>query len=148
MIQDVHVKWNPELPWQKQHSTPRKPFFNQQIWLKFEEETSKVLHLEHRFVWCWNVDIWESGSEVSGKFWDLVLEKNGEDQLDRSCEKWRSITGLDRPLGLQELETPRISRQSAHKKWQVCQPHTPAAFTARRYFWYSFLLETKSTSRP
>jgi hypothetical protein len=30
--------------------------------------------------------------EVSGKFWNVVLEKNGEDQLDRSCEKWRSIT--------------------------------------------------------
>jgi hypothetical protein len=24
------------------------------------------------------------------------------------------ITGLDRPLGLQEVEAPRISRQSAH----------------------------------
>jgi len=22
----------------------------------------------------------------------MVLEKDGEDQLDRSCEKWRSIT--------------------------------------------------------
>jgi hypothetical protein len=25
---------------------------NQQIGLKFEEETSKMLHLEHDFVWC------------------------------------------------------------------------------------------------
>jgi hypothetical protein len=22
------------------------------------------------------------------KFWNVVLEKDGEDQLDRSCEKW------------------------------------------------------------
>jgi hypothetical protein len=58
---------------------------------KFKEETSKVLHLEHSFVWCWNVDTSESGSEVSRKFWNVVLEKNGEDQLDRSCEKLRSI---------------------------------------------------------
>ena len=28
----------------------------QQIRLKFEEETSKMLHLEHGFVWCWNLD--------------------------------------------------------------------------------------------
>ena len=28
----------------------------QQIGLKFEEETSKMLHLEHGFVWCWNLD--------------------------------------------------------------------------------------------
>jgi hypothetical protein len=51
-----------------------------------------VLHLEHSFVWCWNVDTLESGSEISGKFLNVVLEKNGEDQLDRTCEKWRSIT--------------------------------------------------------
>jgi hypothetical protein len=38
------------------------------------------------------MDTPESRSEVSGKFWNVVLEKNGEDQLDRSCEKWRSIT--------------------------------------------------------
>ena len=25
-------------------------------------------------------------------FWNVVLEKDGEDQLDRSCEKWRSVT--------------------------------------------------------
>jgi hypothetical protein len=26
--------------------------FHQQTGLKFKEETSKVLHLEHSFVWC------------------------------------------------------------------------------------------------
>ena len=26
--------------------------FHQQIGIKFEEETNKVLHLEHCFVWC------------------------------------------------------------------------------------------------
>jgi hypothetical protein len=59
--------------------------------LKFKEETSKVLHLEHSFVWCWNLDTSESRSEIPGKFLNVVLEKNG-DQLDGSCEKWRSIT--------------------------------------------------------
>jgi len=28
--------------------------FYQQIELKFKEETSKVLHFEYSFVWCWN----------------------------------------------------------------------------------------------
>jgi hypothetical protein len=32
-----------------------------------------------------------SRSETPGKFWYVVLEKDGEDQLDRACEKWRSI---------------------------------------------------------
>ena len=26
------------------------------IGLKFKERTSKMLHLEHSMVWCWNVD--------------------------------------------------------------------------------------------
>ena len=30
----------------------KKTLFYQQIGLKFEEETNKMLHLEHGFVWC------------------------------------------------------------------------------------------------
>ena len=56
------------------------------------EETSEVLHFEHSTVWCWNLDTSESRSEILGKFLNVVLEKDGEDRLDRSCEKWRSIT--------------------------------------------------------
>ena len=50
-----------------------------------------MLHLEHGFVWCWNLDASGSISEIPGKFWNVVLEKDWEDQLDRSCEKWRSV---------------------------------------------------------
>jgi hypothetical protein len=46
MMEDVRVKLNLILPWQKLRS------IYQQIGLKFEEETSKMLHLEHGFVWC------------------------------------------------------------------------------------------------
>jgi hypothetical protein len=42
MVQNVDVKLN----WIKY-------FFRQQIELKFKEETSKVLHLGHSFVWRW-----------------------------------------------------------------------------------------------
>jgi len=51
MMEDVRVKLNPKLPWKKLHSTRRK-LFHQQIGLKFEEETGKILHLKHGFVWC------------------------------------------------------------------------------------------------
>ena len=44
------------------------------------------------YIWCWNVDALGSRSETPGKFWNVVLEKDGKDQLGRSCEKWRSIT--------------------------------------------------------
>ena len=47
---------------------------------------------EYGFVWCWNLDASGSRSEIPGKFWNVVLEKDGEDQLDRLCEKWISVT--------------------------------------------------------
>ena len=31
-------------------------------------------------------------SEIPGKFWNVVLGKDGEDQVGWSCEKWRSVT--------------------------------------------------------
>jgi hypothetical protein len=43
---------------------------------------SEVLHLEHSFVWCGNFDSLEITSEVPGKFWNVVPEKDGEDKLD------------------------------------------------------------------
>jgi hypothetical protein len=38
--------------------------FHQQIAFTFKEETSEVLHLEHRFVWCQNLNVSESRSEI------------------------------------------------------------------------------------
>jgi hypothetical protein len=46
-----------------------------------------VLYLEHSIEWCWNLDTLESRKEIPGKFWNVMLEKNGESKLDRSCEK-------------------------------------------------------------
>ena len=50
-----------------------------------------MLHLEHGFLRCWNMGALGSWSEIPGKFWNVVLEKDGKDQLDRSCEKWRCV---------------------------------------------------------
>jgi hypothetical protein len=54
-----------------------------------------MLHLKHSFVWCWNLGASCSRSETPGRVLNVVLEKDGEDQLDRSCEKW-SITWSQR----------------------------------------------------
>jgi hypothetical protein len=43
-------------------------------------------------IWCWILEASGSWSETPGKFWNVVFEKGGENQLDLSCEKWRSIT--------------------------------------------------------
>jgi hypothetical protein len=45
-ILDLIVKLNPGLSWQKRR------IFYQQIGLKFEEETSEMLRLEHGSAWC------------------------------------------------------------------------------------------------
>jgi hypothetical protein len=57
----------------------------------FYRENGRVLHLEYGIVWCWKLDTSENGSEIPGKFWNVVFKKDGEDNLDQSCEKW-SIT--------------------------------------------------------
>jgi hypothetical protein len=51
------------------------------------------------------------------------------------------IQYLDRPLGFQEVQAPRISRQSAHEGGKV-------VFIPRADPWYSFLLEAESTPEP
>ena len=62
--------------------------------------------------------------------------------------KTYSVTGLGRRLGLQEVEAPRISRQSAHEGAKVVgHTHRPP-LPARRYPWYSFKLEAESTPGP
>jgi len=50
-----------------------------------------MLHLEHSFDCGQNVDTLESRSEIPGKFYNVVLKKEGV-QLDQSYEKQRSIT--------------------------------------------------------
>jgi hypothetical protein len=51
MMQDIHGKLNPGLPWQKQPSIQRILLLSQ-IGLKLKEETNEVLYLEHRILWC------------------------------------------------------------------------------------------------
>lgn len=58
----------------------KEKIFYHQIVLKFKEETIEGLHLKHSFVWCWKLDTSESRSRTPGKFWNVVLEKDGEDQ--------------------------------------------------------------------
>jgi hypothetical protein len=43
-VEDVHMKLNTGLSWQKQHST-RRTLFHQQV-----GQTSKMLHLQHSFL--------------------------------------------------------------------------------------------------
>jgi hypothetical protein len=57
--------------------------------------------LEHSIVRYWNLDTSEGRSEMRGKMWNVVLDKDGEDRLDRSHEKWK----ITESLGGQEYPT-------------------------------------------
>jgi hypothetical protein len=77
MMQDVHVTLNPGLSRQKQHSTRRRLFTS-----KLEEETSEVLHLEH----CMMLKLGHFGKQIRIA-WKFVKRGDGEDRLDRLCQK-------------------------------------------------------------
>jgi hypothetical protein len=83
-ISTIWVAW---YKWCKMYT-----WLTSKIAMAFTEETSKLLHLEHSSVRCLHLDTSESRTEIPWTFWNVVLEKNGEDQLDRSCEKRGSIT--------------------------------------------------------
>ena len=51
MMEDVHVKLIQDCHG-KSYIQQEEDSFYQQIGLKFEEETNKMLHLEHGFVSC------------------------------------------------------------------------------------------------
>jgi hypothetical protein len=56
-------------------------------------------------------------------------------------------TGLERPLGFQEVEAPEFL-DNLHRNVVRLSALAPAIFTPRKDFWYSFLLEAESTPRP
>jgi len=69
---------------------------------------------------------------------------------DRDCK------GEGKAIPLQAWTGPEDSRRLRLPdfktigtwKWYGCQPYAPAAFTPRKYSWYSFLLQAESTPGP
>jgi len=53
---------------------------------QFTEETSDMLNLEHSLIWFWNLETSHNGSEITRKFWNVMLEKDETDKQDRSCD--------------------------------------------------------------
>ena len=66
---------------------------------------------------------------------------------DTEIRQGSPYTGLYRPLGFQEVDAARSSRQSAHEGGKVNPTHRPS-LPPRRHPWYSFLLEAESTPGP
>jgi hypothetical protein len=75
----------------------------------------------------------------------ILNNSSSYDILPFSKRKSNAITGLDRPWVFQEFEA---FKTFGTWRWQGCQPYAPAAFTPRKYPWYSFPLEAEPTPGP
>jgi hypothetical protein len=62
--------------------------FHQQIGLKFKEETSEVLHLDHSIVWCCNLDTSEGYQKCLQSFEMWCWRRMENISWNRLCEKW------------------------------------------------------------
>jgi len=67
----------------------------------------------------------------------------------------RKCKGKGKSVPLQARRCPEGSRKLRLPDFVTtaqgvvgCQPYAPAAFTPRKYCWYSFLLEAESTPGP
>jgi len=49
-----------------------KALFTSKLDLK---QTNKMLHLEHSFVWCWDLETSRSRANMCMQYWNVVLEK-------------------------------------------------------------------------
>jgi len=83
--------------------------------MKFKEETSKGLHFERSFFWCWNLDTSGTRPDIPRKFWNVlwrrmeiswtVRVKNGEVlhrvKMERHIVhtvKWKNTNWIDHIL--------------------------------------------------
>jgi hypothetical protein len=76
----------------------KKPPFTSKLDLKWMQELTKCYIWKHILELCWNLDSSENRTEPPEKFWNVVVDKAGEDQLDGSCEIWGRITCSQPPL--------------------------------------------------
>ena len=74
MLQDVHMKLNPGLPMAKAAFNKKETVFTQKTELKFKEETSKLLHLEHSLYGAETGTLWK----VDQKYMEVLKCGAGE----------------------------------------------------------------------
>jgi hypothetical protein len=74
-------------------------------------------------------------------------ERSQTHDLDRAATDIVTLS-LYRPLRLQEVEAPRISRQSAHEGGKFVRPTHRPPLPPRRSLWHKLVLEAESTPRP
>ena len=89
---------------------------NQQTGLKYKGKTRRALYvyLKNSFLWCWKLHTSEIRPEISGKFWNVVLEKNGEDHSDRTCENEEVFHRSKEEMNLPQIMKTRKANRIGH----------------------------------
>jgi len=64
-------------------------------WFYYRKNT-KCYFFEQSFLWYWKLCTLGSRSQVPKSSWNVVLEKDGKDNLDLSTEKWKRTTSCQR----------------------------------------------------
>jgi hypothetical protein len=110
---------------------------NPSKWL-IETTRSYIYNFYNNSMYTHNTNYhWELSSEISTVTLWLLRQI---DLHNTVCEgkgiRWEVWTGpeVSRRFRLPDFKTIDTWR------WQACQPYAPAAFTPRKYSWYSFLL--------
>ena len=70
----------------------KKTVFTSNLYVTLRKELVKSYIWSIALCGAETFDTLEIRSEIPGKFWNMVLGKDGADQLDRSFEKWRIMT--------------------------------------------------------
>jgi hypothetical protein len=83
----------------------------------------------------WNLDTLKSRSEIRGKFWTVMLDKHGEDQLDQLCEKWVSIT-----YSKWGKEYPTYNNKEGWLEWS----HLEQKISSKTHYWSKDRREARS----
>ena len=94
-----------------------------------------------------------NAKQISGIWLRSVINANIRQyspiKVKVNLSQYRLIRACTGPEGSRMLlRLPGYPRQSAHEGGNLVRPTYRPSFTPKRYSWYSFLLESESTSEP
>jgi hypothetical protein len=96
--------------------------------------SGKFVALKLPFIGSSTIHCSATASGTSNQMWSKGLD------ADKGKGKAIPLQALSGPEASRRLRLPDF-KTIGTLRWQGCQPYAPAAFTPRKYSWYSFLLE-------
>jgi hypothetical protein len=112
------MKLNPGLPWQNLHSTRKMTLFSTKLDLDLRKRlTSAILGTKLLYASTWIPD---SRLETPGKFLNVVLKRDGEDQLDDSVGNEAVLQRVMEERNIQSTVQRRKAKWTGHILRKSC----------------------------